>query len=102
FTPELPLGRGGAAELAQYAPPVRPKRRKSDASPSPRIAPRWRRRRAASHAARMEVVRLTVGDEATVAKMSNVLDDPAVPVHTTRFLEDDRHHLFVALEADEV
>jgi ribosomal protein S18 acetylase RimI-like enzyme len=50
----------------------------------------------------MEIVRLAVGDDATVANMSNVLDGPAIPEHTRHFLEDDRHHLLVAREADKV
>ena len=50
----------------------------------------------------MEIVRLTVGDEQTVAAMSHLFDEPAVPEHTLRFFRDDRHHLLIAREADDV
>lgn len=34
--------------------------------------------------------------------MSNLFDEPARPEHTQRFLQDDRHHLLIAREGDEV
>ena len=49
----------------------------------------------------MEIVRLTVGDEDTVARLSHLFDQPAVPEHSTRFLEDERHHLLVAREGSD-
>src|SRR4051794_35313595 len=48
----------------------------------------------------MEIIRLTVGDEATVAAMSHLFDGPSVPEHARRFLADDRHHLLVARMGD--
>ena len=44
----------------------------------------------------MEIARLTLGDEETVAAMSHLFDGPAIAEHTRRFLEDDRHHLLIA------
>ena len=45
---------------------------------------------------------MAVGDEDTVARMSHLFDQPAVPEHTARFLEDERHHLLVAREGGEL
>ena len=50
----------------------------------------------------MEIVRLAVDDEQTVATMSHLFDAPATPEHTRRFLEDDRHHLLIARQADDI
>jgi ribosomal protein S18 acetylase RimI-like enzyme len=50
----------------------------------------------------VEIVRLAAGDEETVVAMSHLFDQPAVPEHSARFLEDERHHLLVAREADEL
>ena len=50
----------------------------------------------------MEIVRLGIGDEHTVAAMSHLFDGPAVPEHTRRFLQDERHHLLVARQGDDV
>ena len=50
----------------------------------------------------MEIVRLAIGDEQTVAAMSHLFDGPAVPEHTRRFLQDERHHLLVARQGDDV
>jgi len=48
----------------------------------------------------MEIVRLTVGDDATVAAMSHLFDGPSIAEHAHRFLADDRHHLLLARDGD--
>ena len=50
----------------------------------------------------MEIVRLSPGDDDVVLGMSHLFDGPAVAEHTRRFLDDDRHHLLIALEGDTV
>ncbi|MEY2424081.1 MAG: aminoglycoside 3-N-acetyltransferase [Acidimicrobiaceae bacterium] len=50
----------------------------------------------------METVRLLAGDEETVMAMSDLFDGPAIAEHTRRFLVDDRHHLLIAREGDDV
>jgi ribosomal protein S18 acetylase RimI-like enzyme len=50
----------------------------------------------------MEIVRLAAGADATVAHMSHLFDESAIPEHTRRFLQDDRHHLLIAREGDDV
>jgi ribosomal protein S18 acetylase RimI-like enzyme len=50
----------------------------------------------------VEIVRLGIGDEHTVAAMSHLFDGPAVPEHTRRFLQGDGHHLLIARLGDDV
>jgi ribosomal protein S18 acetylase RimI-like enzyme len=48
----------------------------------------------------VEIVSLGPGDDAAVMELSPLFDHPAVSEHVARFLDDDRHHLLVAREAD--
>lgn len=48
----------------------------------------------------MEITRLTVGDQATVAAMSHLFDGPSIDEHAQRFLADERHHLLLARDGD--
>ena len=50
----------------------------------------------------VEIVRLTAGEEQTVEAVSHLFDEPAEAEHTRRFLQDDRHHLLIAREADDL
>jgi ribosomal protein S18 acetylase RimI-like enzyme len=50
----------------------------------------------------VEIVRLGVDDRDVVAALSDLFDESAVPEHTERFLRDERHHLLIARDGDEV
>ena len=50
----------------------------------------------------MEIIRFAVGDEHTVEAMAHLFDESAGTEHTRRFLHDDRHHLLIAREGDDV
>jgi ribosomal protein S18 acetylase RimI-like enzyme len=43
-----------------------------------------------------------MADEGTVMGMSHLFDGPAIAEHVQRFLLDERHHLLIARDGDEV
>jgi ribosomal protein S18 acetylase RimI-like enzyme len=50
----------------------------------------------------VEILRLAAGDDDVVMEMSRLFDGPAVAEHARRFLLDDRHHLVIAREGDDI
>lgn len=45
---------------------------------------------------------MSADDRDVVTAMSDLFDEPAVPEHTERFLHDERHHLLIAREGNEI
>jgi ribosomal protein S18 acetylase RimI-like enzyme len=50
----------------------------------------------------VDIARLTIADEAMVMGMSHLFDGPAVAEHARSFLLDERHHLLIARQGEDV